>query len=159
MGMPFFKAYSEGILRGSLSSSDDTIQLIWIKLLAMANETRDRDGYLRYKKGSPYTNKYIATVCHVTIDELEVALREFKNDIRDGIPRICYAEDRSIFISNFKKYQDKPERKPKEKMPENEKRGMHRRLNNEHPEQAIEDLGQGFGYSTVDKNGEILNKK
>ncbi len=158
MGMPFFKAYSEGILRGSLSDSDYRIQLIWIKLLAMANETRDRDGYLRYKKGSPYTNKYIATVCHVTIDDLEIALREFKNDIRDGTPRICYADDRSIFISNFKKYQDKPERKPKEKMTDNEKRGMHRRMNNEHPEQSMEDLSQGFGIGTYKKStGEILN--
>jgi len=156
MGMPFFKAYSEGILRGSLAYADETIQLIWIKLLAIANETRDRDGYLRYSEGHPYSKEYIAEMCHVTVRVLNKSLEEFSKDIRDNTPRITIAKDGSIKLSNFIKYQAKPERKEKERMPEEQKRGMQRSINNQFPENARDDLSQGFGDKIISKHGEIL---
>lgn len=110
MGMPYFKAFSEGILRGSLANADDIVQLIWLKLLAMANETRNRDGYLHYAPGRPFTLSFIAMTCNVGMEELLVSLGEFENDIRDGEPRIKTAEDGTIYLTNFWKYQSKPER-------------------------------------------------
>lgn len=155
--MPFFKTYSEGILRGSLAYEDNTIQLIWIKLLAMANETRDRDGYLRYSEGHPYSKKYIVQTCHVTDKELDKALKAFKNDIRDNVPRILIAKDGSIFISNFKKYQDKPI-KERKLMPQSQRNGMQTRLNTENPEHAMDDLNNQ-GYGTFKKvTGEIVKE-
>lgn len=103
--MDWLKLNSKGILRGSLATADNDSQLIWIKLLAMANETRDRDGYLRFAEGKPYTHEFIAQVCHVTLDELEYALGLYELDVRNGVSRIQYANDGSIFLTNWKKYQ------------------------------------------------------
>ena len=155
MGMPFFKAYSEGILRGSLAYSDETTQLIWIKLLAIANETRDRDGYLRYSEGHPYTKEYIAEMCHVSVKVLTKSLDQFSKDIRNNIPRIVTASDGSIKLSNFIKYQAKPERKPKEPMPKNQKEGMVRSLVNQMPEVAEDTLTRDFGRTIITNRGEI----
>lgn len=107
--MEWFKAYQDGLLRGSLCSANNTTQLIWVKLLAIENETRLRDGWLHYAPGKPMTREYIAMVCQVTIEELEEALREFSGDLdRAGHPRIEIAKDGDIFIKNWEKYQAKP---------------------------------------------------
>lgn len=108
--MDWLKLDSKGILRGSLAESNKTSQLIWIKLLAMANETRDRDGYLRYKVGKPYTLEFIAQVCNVTMPELEKAIDLFKEDVREGHSRVEFDEDKSLYLYNWKKYQSKPEK-------------------------------------------------
>ena len=108
MGMPYFKAYSEGILRGSLADTEPLTQLIWIKMLAVANETRDRDGYLWFKKGRPYTRSFISSTINVTEEQLEKAISEYLNDIRDGLPRVQILEDGTIYLTNFSKYQAKP---------------------------------------------------
>jgi hypothetical protein len=108
--MDWFKAYSNGILRGSLSTTSHTTQLIWFKMVAMANETRDRDGFLRYKIGKPYTHSFIAEGCHVTINELENALKEYLEDYRDGKPRIQIDDDGTILLTNWDKYQSKTEK-------------------------------------------------
>ena len=111
--MEWLKLYSKGILRGSLSQSDDTTQLVWVKLLAMANETRDRDGYLRYSVGVPYSWEFIAMTCGVTLDELTEAIAVFESDIRDGMARIGFGDDGSIFITNWEEYQGQVESKKK----------------------------------------------
>lgn len=109
--MEWFKAFQDGILRGSLCATNKTTQLIWIKLLAIENETRLRDGWLHYAPGRPMTREYLAMVCQVTVEELEEALREFQSDFdRGGHPRIEIAETGEIFIKNWEKYQAKPER-------------------------------------------------
>jgi hypothetical protein len=103
--MDWLKLDSKGILRGSLAQSDYTTQLIWIKMLAMANETRDRDGYLRYAEGKPYSLEYIAQICNVTMDELKNAIDLFEDDIRDGKSRVSFTDDGSLFLSNWNHYQ------------------------------------------------------
>ena len=106
--MDWLKLNSKDILRGSLARSDNVTQLVWIKLLAMANETRDRDGYLRYKKGEPYSLDFISTICNVEKNQLEIAIDDFMDDIRDGHPRVEYAEDGSLKLNNWSKYQNAP---------------------------------------------------
>jgi hypothetical protein len=108
--MKWLKLDSTGILRGSLSDSEMVTQLIWIKLLCMANETRDRDGYLRYSVGHPYSMEYIAQVCNVTMNQLEIAIDDFMEDIRDGHQRIEFSPDGSIKLNNWLQYQNKPEK-------------------------------------------------
>jgi hypothetical protein len=108
MGMPFFKAYSEGVLRGSLASTDDSTQLIWFKLIAMANETRDRDGYLRFAPGKPYNKEYIIQALNTTQEKYDNAIKEFLGDVRNGHARIEVLDDGTIFLTNFMQYQSKP---------------------------------------------------
>lgn len=109
--MDWYKAYQDGILRGSLCRTNDTTQLIWLKLLAIENETRLRDGWLHFAKGSPMPHDYLAMVCGVSIEAFEVALDEFRGDLdKDGHSRIEEADDGDIFIKNWEKYQAKPER-------------------------------------------------
>lgn len=109
--MDWLKLNSKGILRGSLARADIATQLIWIKFLALANETRDRDGYLRYKEGQPYSLEYIAMVCNVTKEQLDIAIDDFIDDIRDGHQRIEFAPDGSIKLNNWLKYQNQPPEK------------------------------------------------
>jgi len=109
--MDWYKAFQDGILRGSLSEAKYSTQIIWIKLLGIENETRLRDGWLHYAPGKPMTREYLAMVCHVTIDELNDALKDFLGDLdRQGFPRIEIAPDGDIFIKNWEKYQAKPDK-------------------------------------------------
>jgi hypothetical protein len=161
--MDWLKLNSMGILRGSLSNADNVTQLIWIKILAMANETRDRDGYLRYREGKPYSNEYIAQVCNVTIGELITAFDDFMDDVRDGKPRIEYAEDNSIHLTNWAKYQNKPNKAEEELNPRllksaTELEAIQRKLDNKNPKVSIDVLSHDFGHNVVTKDGEILNK-
>ena len=107
--MDWLKLNSRGILRGTLAAAPHSVQVIWIKLLAMANETRDRDGYLHFKPGQPYSKEYIAQTCGVTIGELLDALDEFKGDIRNNQGRIKELPDGTIYLSNWMLYQESPE--------------------------------------------------
>ena len=107
--MDWFKTYQDGILRGSLATTDRTTQLIWIKLLAVGNETRQRDGWLHFAAGIPMSRDYLASVCMVTTEELDEALRQFQGDLdRNGRPRIEIGADGDIYIKNWEKYQAKP---------------------------------------------------
>jgi hypothetical protein len=109
--MDWFKTYQDGILRGSLSDTDHVTQLIWIKLLAIENETRQRDGWLHYQVGKPMSREYIAMVCGVTPKQLNDALEQYLGDRdKDGHSRIEIAADGDIFIKNWDKYQSKPEK-------------------------------------------------
>ena len=107
--MDWFAAHSTGILRGSLSEAPDTTQLIWIKLMAMANEAKDPfSGRLEFAKGKPYSRAYIAMMCRKTEVELDIALTEFQADISDdGVPRITIEPDGTIVLNNWSKYQPK----------------------------------------------------
>jgi hypothetical protein len=142
--MDWLKLNSRGILRGSLAGSSYTTQLIWIKLLAMANETRDRDGYLRFKEGKPYELSYIATTCGVTMDELMEAIDLFEDDIRDGHSRVTFASDGSLYLCNWSKYQEKPKKEEKPKMSDEQKIGMQTSLNNQNPDNARKVLTRDF---------------
>lgn len=106
--MDWLKLNSRGILRGTLAAAPYSVQVIWIKLLAMANETRERDGYLHFKPGQPYSKEYIAQTCGVSMGHLLDALDEFKGDIRGEEGRIKELPDGTIYLTNWAKYQDVP---------------------------------------------------
>ena len=105
--MDWFAAHCAGILRGSLSRANDNIQLIWIKLMAMANEAKDPlSGRLEFAKGQPYDLTYISTICGKSITEIRAALHSFINDVSsDGTPRVTVEEDGTVILNNWTKYQ------------------------------------------------------
>lgn len=109
--MDWFKVHSAGILRGSLAGSSHTIQIVWIKLLAIVNESRTRDGWLHFAPGQPMPHEFIATNCRVSVQELEEALQAFQNDKDNGgRPRIEITPDGDIYLKNWEQYQGKPAR-------------------------------------------------
>lgn len=156
--MDWIRLHSKGILRGSLATSDDTTQLIWVKLLAMANETKDRDGILRYKKDRPYSLEFIATTCNTTLEALKKALAIYSEDIRDGIPRIRYDPDGSLVLCNWGHYQSNPSKKQPDKKPKTEEqlKVITRQMTNQFPDEARNVLGHDFQDSIVTKDGEII---
>jgi len=107
--MEWFKVYSRGILRGSLSQTTDITQLTWLKMLALENETKFRNGRLEFAPGKPYSLEYIAVNCGITEGILEGVLEEFKEDVNpeDGTPRITIEFDGTIVLNNWEKYQVK----------------------------------------------------
>ena len=157
--MDWFKTWSNGILRGSLCQVDDSSQLIWIKLLAVANETHVRNGRLEFKKGSPMSRIYLANYINTSLLKLNRAIQLFENDFdyTTSTTRITIEQDGTIVINKWDYYQnDRRELPKKEPMSQEKKRGMQRSINNQYPHNAIEDLKQGFGHTIVDKNGEVM---
>lgn len=158
--MDWIKLHVDGILEGSLSTTSNTTQIIWVKLLAMVGRTRNRDGYLRYKEGLPYPKEMIAITCNVTLNELEEALSEFTLDIRDGQPRVIYADDGSLYLTNWKNYQANQvnHKDTKQPLTDNQEKAITRKLTNKHPESARDALSYGFNDTIIDKSGEILRE-
>jgi hypothetical protein len=160
--MDWLKLNSKGILRGSLSQTNNVTQLVWIKLLAMASETRDRDGYLRYAKGRPYSMDYIAMICNVSRNELDIAIDDFIDDVRDGHARVEFDDDGSLYLTNFLAYQKQPEKAEAELSPRlrsaAEKEALTRKMVNLHPEAARDGLSYGFKDNIISKQGEILRQ-
>lgn len=151
--MNWFKMFPTGILRGSLSHTDIYTQLVWVKLLAVASETRLRDGHLRFAVGKPMTMEYLAIQCDCPIKFMQEALDAFQKDISpDGTPRIQLNSDGSYFISNWALYQNKLAKAKKPPMPEKQKLGMTRSLINQNPEFSGDVLANDFGnkYEVLD---------
>lgn len=114
--MDWFSIHTSGILRGSLSNADDTVQLIWIKLMCMANEAKNpATGRLEFAPGQPYPISYISTICRKTEEEIKNALEMFKLDISiDGTPRISIDTDGTICLNNWVMYQKRFQHKDKD---------------------------------------------
>jgi hypothetical protein len=113
--MNWFATHSAGILRGSLSAAPDTIQIIWVKFMAMANEAKNPEsGRLEFAKGQPYSMDYIAMICRKPVQDVEAALASFRTDLsQDGTPRVTVEPDGTVVLNNWAKYQDR--NKPKSK--------------------------------------------
>ena len=111
--MEWFAVQSSGILRGSLCNADDTVQLIWVKYMAMANEAHNPDnGRLEFKKGDPYPVDYLATQCRKTAEEVVKAEKEFMADLNrsDGVtPRLIIEPDGTRILSNWGRKQGRGE--------------------------------------------------
>lgn len=153
--MDWFKVYSKGILRGSLSQSKDIVQLTWIKLLALENETKFRNGRLEYGPGKPYSLDYIAMNCGIEKELLEGILEEYKEDVNpeDGSPRITVDMDGTIILNNWEKYQVSRERKEDQKqfsIKKSEQQRL-RYLANKYPGITVEVIERDFGYVVIDK--------
>jgi len=113
--MDWFRAYSSGILRGSLSDASDEIQIIWIKILAMESETKNRDGCLRFCEGKPYTDEYIATICLKPVQAIKYAIAAFEKDIdkQTKLPRVSREPDGSLKLNKWLIYQYEQEQDEK----------------------------------------------
>jgi len=113
--MDWFRAYSSGILRGSLSDASDEIQIIWIKILAMESETKNRDGCLRFCEGKPYTDEYIATICLKPVQAIKYAIAAFEKDIdrKTKLPRVSREVDGSLRLNKWLIYQYEQEQDEK----------------------------------------------
>ena len=113
--MDWFRAYSSGILRGSLSDASDEIQIIWIKLLAIESETKNRDGCLRFCEGKPYTDDYIATLCLKPVEAIHYAVAAFEKDIdrKTKLPRVSREQDGSLKLNKWLIYQYEQEQEEK----------------------------------------------
>ena len=115
--MEWLKMYSRGLLYGTTANMTDSEQATWFKLLAIANETKFRDGSLRFGIGQPMPLTFIATLCHRTVEQVEACIEAYKQDVNtdDSLSRIQIWDDGTLFITNFEKYQATPEGKGKAK--------------------------------------------
>ena len=131
--MEWCKMWPNGILRGSLCTEDDSVQLVWLKLLCIASETHVRNGRLEFRKGRPMSHKYLINYLHTTPLKFNKAIDVFKKDIgKNNKPRITVEDDGTIVITNWKLYQE-DNREPYKKPPMDEKQkiGMTRSLVNQ----------------------------
>ena len=105
--MDWFKSFSKGVLYGTTAMMSDLEMAVWWKMLSLANETKFRDGSLRFGEGQPMTREWMAALFHRTVDQLNLCIEAFKGDINqdDGLPRLQEWEDGTLYITNFCKYQ------------------------------------------------------
>lgn len=110
--MDWIKLTTYGILRGSIITQLTLEErATWVSLLCYAGEQRDR-GIIRRAKGIPYTREEIAIAIHVPLDVLNSTISKCMEDENADDPRtrIVFGEDKSLVISNWEKYQSKPEK-------------------------------------------------
>lgn len=109
--MDWIKLHTRGWLYGSCRVMSPEKRGIWVDLLALAAETKFRDGSLRFEKDRPMPRDWIANQLMITRDQLDIALGAFQADINidDGLSRVQIWEDGTIFITNWDKYQGKPD--------------------------------------------------
>jgi hypothetical protein len=151
----WFKTWHVGILRGSLSDTDDSTQLIWIKMMAIVSETKNRNGRLEFAKGKPMSPHYLISYMNTTKSKFDNAIKQFINDTDpQGNPRITIEKDGTIVINKWDYYQS-DNRFKKEPKTEAQKRGMLRAGVNKDPDTATDVLKHDYGYTVIDNNGEI----
>jgi len=112
----WFKVETEGWLQGSIRMDLSPEQRgVWIDLLALASDTRVRDGTLRFAPGKPMPREWIANTLRITVELLNSTLDACTNDKNkeDEKHRIEIWDDGTIELSNFAKYQSIPEGKRK----------------------------------------------
>lgn len=110
--MEWIKFYTKKWLYGSGRVMTPEKRGVWADLLALAAETKFRDGTLRFEVGKPMPRSYIAAILQIEPDTLDACLAAFQADVNteDGKPRIVIWDDGTIFLTNFAKYQSKPEK-------------------------------------------------
>ena len=110
---PWLKLWSSKWLYGSGRTMTAEKRGVWIDLLALANEVKFRDGTLRFEVDRPMTRDYIANILQIDRHLLDACLVAFQADINtdDGNPRVKVWEDDTIELTNWDKYQSKPETK------------------------------------------------
>lgn len=113
--MEWIKLWTAKWLYGSGRTMTPEKRGIWADLLALAAETKFRDGTLRFDTNQPMDKTYICAILRLTSEEFDSALVAFKSDINteDGNPRVKVWEDGTIELTNFTHYQEVPENKKK----------------------------------------------
>jgi hypothetical protein len=110
MSYEWLKLYSRGILHGSIVKQMSLEeQMVWIKLLCFASESRER-GVIRHAKGIPYEREELARVLGISEFLLNTTIDKCIKDVNfdDARTRIMIGDDGSIHITNWERYQEKP---------------------------------------------------
>ena len=113
--MDWLKLYTAKWLYGSGRTMTAEKRGIWADLLALAAETKFRDGSLRFDVNQPMPLTYIAGVLMLDMESLKAAIACFKADVNmdDGKARVEVWEDGTIMLNNFERYQATPDGKGK----------------------------------------------
>lgn len=161
MGYEWFKTHSNGILRGSLANTDWYVQLLWIKLLAIENETHLRDGCLHFKPGNPMSREYLASQCMLDMDRFNTAIDMFLKDIDpEGTARVTILDDGTIRLNKWSYYQadnKKANDKTKGTLSVATQKKIARVYANKFPDTVIDVIMRDMGYVVINKStGEIL---
>lgn len=108
--MEWIKFYTAKWLYGSGRTMTPEKRGVWADLLALAAETKLRDGTLRFDVGLPMPRNYIAGILMIERELLDACLAAFVADINtdDGKPRVSLWEDGTIELTNFKRFQAIP---------------------------------------------------
>lgn len=106
--MDWIKLYTRKWIWGSGRNMTAEKRGIWVDLLAVAAETKLRDGTLRHDVNQPMAREWIASILCIDLALLNACISSFQADINadDGQPRIKIWEDGTIQITNWVKYQD-----------------------------------------------------
>lgn len=140
MGMDWIKLYTGKWLYGSGRTMTAEQRGVWADLLALAGETKFRDGTLRFDTDKPIPRSYISSLLRISLELLDTCLDIFSKDLNsdDGKPRISIWEDGTIELTNFERFQEVPD--PKKKLTGRElelaERQSLNRLASKHPVEA-----------------------
>lgn len=109
---PWIKVWVNPWLQGSGRMMHPEKRGVWIDLLVLAQSTKFKDGRLAFEVGKPMSRDWIAGTLCINRGTLDACIAAFKADVNfdDGKPRIQEWEDGTLFITNFQKYQAKPDR-------------------------------------------------
>ena len=143
----WFKIDTDGWLQGSIRIDLTPEQRgIWIDLLALASNTRLRDGTLRFAPDKPMPRDWIANNLRIPLESLNSTITacQLDKNKEDGRSRIEVWDDGTIEITNFARYQAIPPEKtrPREDSRARELRERHltRQLAKQYPDEAQDAL-------------------
>lgn len=160
--MDWLKLNSNGILRGSLANSTETIQLTWIKLLALMSETHLRNGRFEYARNKPYSLKFIASSCGVSKKTLENCLIEYEADVNPetNLPRIQW-DNGTLILTNWLNYQAKPLRKKNDPLPlsNSAERAITMKMAEKHPGSAVDGIINASNDGDIKARGLLYRLK
>ncbi len=80
--MDWIKLYTTKWLYGSGRVMSAEKRGVWADLLALAAETKFRDGTLRFDVGQPMPRDYISNILKITPELLDICIDVFSKDIR-----------------------------------------------------------------------------
>ena len=114
--MEWIKLFSRKWLYGSGRNMTPEKRGVWADLLALAAESKFRDGSLRFDTDQPMPRDYIAAILRIDKQLLDVCLTAFQADVNmdNGKGRIELWEDGTIYLTNFAEYQEGGKKKQEE---------------------------------------------
>jgi len=89
---------------------------VWMDLISLASETRERDGTLNFAPGKPMSKEYIANRLRIPLDLLESTIKACKKDSNkenNGVQRIMEYPDGTLYLPNYMHYQAVPRNRSK----------------------------------------------
>lgn len=106
--MEWMKLFTAKWLYGSGRNMTPEKRGVWVDLLALAAESKLRDGILRFDIGQPMPRDYICAILRIDKELLDICINCFVRDLNadDGQGRIKIWDDGTIQITNWDKFQD-----------------------------------------------------